>query len=399
MNAAATSLQHEDSEPGASMRRRLAGFVATLHGAGFAIGHAETADAARVIASPAADRAEGLCAALRALFCSRQTELARFDELFAAFWRGRGMRQATRIAAHGGQEKAPRRFEPGPSAADSDAGLPERSLAEGPRDGAADGRGRRGGASAHEALSAKDLRKLGGAQEMAAAIILAERLARRMRARLTRRERVRARGRRIDLRATIRRNIGHGGEPFDLAFRRRKSKPLRLVVLLDASGSMELYTGFFVRFVHAIALSFKESEAFLFHTRLAHVSSALRERDPARALDRLALMAQGVGGGTKIGESLATFNRWHARRVINSRACVMILSDGYDTGEPALLESSMRALRKRCRRIVWLNPLIGWEGYEPSARGMQAALPHVDLFAAAHNIDSLAALEPYLARI
>jgi uncharacterized protein with von Willebrand factor type A (vWA) domain len=333
------------------------------------------------------------------LFCSRQTELARFDELFAAFWRGRGIRKATRIAAHGGQAKAPRRFEAAPGAPDSDAGLPERSLAEGPQGGATDGRGRRGGASAHDALSAKDLRKLDGAQEMAAAIALAERLARRMRARLTRRERVRARGRRIDLRATIRRNIGHGGEPFDLAFRRRKSKPLRLVVLLDASGSMELYTGFFVRFMHAIALSFKQSEAFLFHTRLAHVSSALRERNPARALDRLALMAQGIGGGTKIGESLATFNRWHARRTIHSRTCVMILSDGYDTGEPTLLESSMRALRKRCRRIVWLNPLIGWEGYEPSARGMQAALPHVDLFAAAHNIDSLAALEPYLARI
>jgi uncharacterized protein with von Willebrand factor type A (vWA) domain len=399
MNAATAPAKRDDSEPGASMRRRLAGFVATLRGAGFAIGHAETADAARVIASPAADRPDSLCAALRALFCSRQTELARFDELFAAFWRGRGIRQVMRIAAHGGQTKAPRRFEAGPGAANPTAGLPERSLAEGPEDGATDGRGRRGGASAHDALSAKDLRKLGGAQEMAAAIALAERLARRMRARLTRRERVRARGRRIDLRATIRRNIGHGGEPFELAFRRRKSKPLRLVVLLDASGSMELYTGFFVRFMHAVALSFKQSEAFLFHTRLAHVSSALRERDPARALDRLALMAEGIGGGTKIGESLATFNRWHARRTIHSRTCVMILSDGYDTGEPALLESSMRALRKRCRRIVWLNPLIGWEGYAPSARGMQAALPHVDLFAAAHNIDSLAALEPYLARI
>src|SRR3984957_9825103 len=98
MNAAATSLQHENSEPGASMRRRLAGFVATLRGAGFAIGHAETADAARVIASPAADRPHGLCIALRALFCSRQTELARFDELFAAFWRGRGVRHAERLA-------------------------------------------------------------------------------------------------------------------------------------------------------------------------------------------------------------------------------------------------------------------------------------------------------------
>jgi uncharacterized protein with von Willebrand factor type A (vWA) domain len=399
MNTAAAPVKREDSEPGASMRRRLAGFVATLRGAGFAIGHAETADGARVIASPSADRPESLRAALRALFCSRQTELARFDELFAAFWRGRGMRQATRIAAHGEQARAPRRFEAGPGAANSQAGLPERSLVEGPEDGETDGRGRKGGASAHDALSVKDLRKLGGAEEMAAAIAIAERLARRMRARRTRRERVRAPGRRIDLRATIRRNIGHGGEPFDLAYRRRKSKPLRLVVLLDASGSMELYTGFFVRFMHAVALSFKQSEAFLFHTRLAHVSSALRERDPARALDRLALMAQGIGGGTKIGESLATFNRWHARRTIHTRTCVMILSDGYDTGEPALLDSSMRALRKRCRRIVWLNPLIGWEGYAPSARGMQVALPHVDLFAAAHNIDSLAALEPYLARI
>jgi uncharacterized protein with von Willebrand factor type A (vWA) domain len=399
MNAAAVHLQHEGSEPGASMRRRLAGFIATLRGAGFAIGHAESADATRVIASPESDRPGSLCAALRALFCSRQTELARFDELFAAFWRGQGARQATRIAAHGGLANAPRRFEAGPGAPNSKAGLPEITLAEGPEGGATDGRGRRGGASAHDALSAKDLRKLGGAQEMAAAVALAERLARRMRARLTRRERVRARGRQIDLRATIRRNLGHGGEPFDLAFRRRKSKPLRLVVLLDASGSMELYTAFFVRFMHAVALSFKHSEAFLFHTRLAHVSSALRERNPARALDRLALMAQGVGGGTKIGESLATFNRWHARRAIHSRTCVMILSDGYDTGEPSLLESSMRALHKRCRRIVWLNPLIGWEGYEPSARGMQAALPYVDLFAAAHNIDSLAALEPYLARI
>jgi uncharacterized protein len=399
MNAAAAPLNRDDSEPGAAMRRRLAGFVATLRGAGFAIGHAETADAVRVIASSAADRPESLCTALRALFCSRQTDLARFDELFDAFWRGRGMRQAMRIAADGVQAKAPRRFEAGPGAANSEAGLPERSVVGGAEDGVMDGRGRRGGASAHDALSVKDLRKLGGAQEMAAAIALAERLARRMCARLTRRQRVRACGRRIDLRATIRRNIGHGGEPLDLAFRRRKSKPMRLVVLLDASGSMELYLGFFVRFMHAVALSFKQSEAFLFHTRLAHVSSALRERDPAHALDRLALMAQGMGGGTKIGESLSTFNRWHARRTIHSRTCVIILSDGYDTGEPALLESSMRSLRRRCRRIVWLNPLIGWKGYEPSARGMQAALPYVDLFAAAHSIESLAALEPYLARI
>ena len=145
--------------------------------------------------------------------------------------------------------------------------------------------------------------------------------------------------------------------------------------------------------------AFRESEAFVFHTHLAHVSASLRDRDVSRAVDKLSLMAQGIGGGTKIGESLATFNRWHARRVINSRTAVMIVSDGYDTGEPELLGEEMLRLHRRCRRIIWLNPLIGWRDYSPQARGMQAALPYIDLFAPAHNLESLAALEPYLARI
>jgi uncharacterized protein with von Willebrand factor type A (vWA) domain len=176
-------------------------------------------------------------------------------------------------------------------------------------------------------------------------------------------------------------------------------KPLRLVVLLDGSGSMEPYTAFFVRFLHGVVDAFREAEAFVFHTRLAHVSASLRDRDVARAVDRLSLMAQGIGGGTRIGECLATFNRWHAKRVITTRTAVMIVSDGYDTGAPERLADEMQRLRRRCRRIIWLNPLIGWRDYTPEARGMQAALPYVDLFAPAHNLESLAALEPYLARI
>jgi uncharacterized protein with von Willebrand factor type A (vWA) domain len=385
--------------PGPAMRRRLAGFVATLREAGFAAGQAEAQDAARLMTSPMAERPERLRAAMRTLFASRRAELARFDELFDAFWRGRGVKRAIRIDAEALAARSPRRFQHGPGAHGPPQAPSQIGGAIGPEGASTEGGGRRGGASAHEAMSRKDIAAFIGADERARAAEIAERFARAMRARLTRRERARRRGRRVDLRATIRLSVAHGGEPLDLKFRRRKIRPLRLVALLDASGSMEPYVSFFTRFLHALAQAFRESEAFLFHTRLAHVSSALRERNPARALDRLALMAAGVGGGTKIGECLAAFNRVHAKRVIHSRTCVMILSDGYDTGPPELLSSTMRDLRRRCKRIVWLNPLTGREGFEPSARGMRAALPYLDLFAPAHSLESLAALEPYLARI
>ena len=383
---------------GLGMRRRLAGFARTLRGVGFSVGRSETGDAARVIASLLADRPERLRTALKALFASNRSEYERFDELFDAFWRGRGVkRAASAVTMLGGANRA-RRFEAGPGGAGAD-GLPERAEAQTPGAPAAEGHGRERGASAQESLARKDFALLSAGPEREEALALAERLARAMRARVTRRERARRKGRRIDLRATLRRSVARGGEPIDLKFRRRKLKPLRIVALLDASGSMELYVPVFTRFLHATSQAFAEAEAYLFHTRLAHVSSALSERNPQRALDRLSLMAQGVGGGTRIGDCLADFNRAHAKRVIHSRTCVMIFSDGYDTGEPEKLAAEMRALKRRCRRIVWLNPLTGREGFAPVARGMRAALPFVDLFAPAHDLESLARLERYLARL
>jgi uncharacterized protein len=371
--------------------RRLAGFAETLRGAGFAVGRSETLDAARLLASPAADRPERFRAALRALFASNPDEFKRFDEVFDAFWGGRA--KTARLQASGAHAHAKIRA-PGAGGA-GEAGLPD-AAGMGTADAASPGRER--GASAHEAVGARDFAKLGEA-ERAQALALAERLARAMCARLKRRTQTRARGRRLDLRRTIRRSIARGGEPFDLRFRKAKRKPLKLVALLDASGSMELYVSLFTRFLHAVAQTFRESDAYLFHTRLAHVSSALAERHPQRALDRLSLMAAGVGGGTKIGDCLAEFDRLHARRAITSRTCVMIFSDGYDTGEPAALAAAMRSLRRRCKRIVWLDPLTGRDGFAPVARGLKAALPFVDLFAPAHDLASLAALEPYLARV
>ena len=162
-----------------------------------------------------------------------------------------------------------------------------------------EGKARREGASRAELLAATDLRHIVDPDEIAATHALAARLARTMRARIVRRTRARRSGPRLDLRRTIHRSISHGGTPIDLVCRRRKEKPLRLVVLLDASGSMSLYTAFFVRFLHGVVDAFREAEAFVFHTRLAHVSASLRDRDVERAVDRLSLMAQGVGGGTQ----------------------------------------------------------------------------------------------------
>ena len=392
------AVAQNDDTIGPATRRRLAAFAHTLRDNGFKVGLAETRDALSVLASSAAARPSSFKPALRALFCATHSDWEKFDEIFEAFWRARDMRSRQTLSGVPAENRAPPRRIAEADAAQAPSGLPDH-VERGADGDVAGGRGRREGASLAENIATTDLRHIVDPADIARTHELAARLARTMRTRLLRREQVRKRGRRLDLRRTIHRNISHGGTLIDLAWRKRKEKPLRLVMLLDASGSMSLYTAFFVRFLHGVVDAFREAEAFVFHTRLAHVSASLRDRDVTRAVEKLALMAQGIGGGTRIGESLATFNRWHARRVINSRTAVMIVSDGYDTGEPERLGAEMRRLRRHCRRIIWLNPLIGWRDYSPQARGMQAALPYVDLFAPAHNLESLAALEPYLARI
>ena len=397
-----TAAPREPSEGvGTGTRRQLAGFSRTLRDNGFRVGLAETRDALSILSSPVAVRPSALKPALRALFCATRSDWERFDEIFDAYWKGRGMRRVRTLSGTPTESRISLRRLAEAGKQQESTGLPDHAERRGGSGGdhPAAGRHRREGASRAESLETADLRHIVDPVDVARVHALAARLARTMRARLVRREQVRKRGRRIDLRRTIHRNVSHGGTPVDLAWRRRKIKPLRLVVLLDASGSMSLYTAFFVRFLHGVVDAFQEAEAFVFHTRLAHVSASLRDRDVARAVDRLSLMAQGIGGGTRIGESLATFNRWHVRRTVNSRTAIMIVSDGYDTGEAAQLATEMRRLRRHCRRIIWLNPLIGWRDYSPQARGMQAALPYIDLFAPAHNLESLAALEPYLARI
>jgi uncharacterized protein with von Willebrand factor type A (vWA) domain len=380
---------------------KLAAFLKTLRDNAFIVGLHEGRDAAALMAAGYAEKPALLRSAFKHLFSARKSDWEKFDGLFDAFWlrkrvKSRSLTVGSTKAANspslkglqdsqserGGSETATDQI---PSADDA----PE----------ARSGEGRMEGASRADNLAEIDFRNMADPEQIAEAHAVAARLAKTMRTRLTRRDLARWRGYRLDLRRTIHSNISHGGVPISLVKRQRKEKPLRLVMLLDASGSMSMYTAVFLRFIHGVLDEFREAEAFLFHTRLAYVSDAMKEKDASRALDRLSIMAQGAGGGTKIGESLQTFNRWHAARVLHSRSCVMIVSDGYETGDAALLGREMAALAKRCRRIVWLNPMLAWQGYAPVAAGIKAALPHVDLYAPANTLKSLTELEPYLAKL
>ncbi|OYZ96132.1 MAG: carbon monoxide dehydrogenase [Rhizobiales bacterium 17-65-6] len=401
MPAPAPSFRSEPDPAGAAVRARLAGFVRALRDNGFATGLAESADALRVLAAPGLADKTRLRAALRALFASRRSDWEKFDALFDAFWFEKHLRASVRMAD---QRRTPTALplRPGADAPEAGGTGPVSRVDRVPGSDAGadeDAEQRRAGASHAERLETTDFRHIADPQELERAYALAQRLAKAMRARLTRRARAARTGARLDLRRTLHRSVARGGVPVELVHRRRRPKPLKLVILLDASGSMSPYVAVFVRFIHGALDSFRQAAAFVFHTRLIDVTDAVKEKDPQRAMDRLGLMAQGVGGGTRIGESLATFNRWHAARTLHSRTAVLIVSDGYDTGEPALLAREMAALHRRCRRIVWLNPMIGWRDYAPEAAGMKAALPFVDLFAPAHNLESLEALEPYLARL
>ncbi|SHG68803.1 vWA domain-containing protein [Bradyrhizobium erythrophlei] len=381
---------------------KLAAFLRTLRDSGFAVGPREGQDAASLMAAGYVGKPGLLRSAFKHLFSARKSDWDRFDGLFDAFWLGKRARSRSRTIGSTRTANSPslkslqdRKSEPAGGAAATDQ-IPSDGN-DAPEDRG--GEGRMEGASRAQNLSEVDFRKMADPDQIEEAHEVAARLAKTMRTRLTRRDLARRRGYRLDLRRTIHSNISHGGVPISLVKRQHKPKPLRLVMLLDASGSMSMYTGVFLRFIHGMLDEFREAEAFLFHTRLAYVSDAMKEKDAGRALDRLSIMAQGAGGGTKIGESLQTFNRWHAARVLHSRSCVMIVSDGYETGDAALLGREMAALARRCRRIVWLNPMMAWEGYAPEAAGIKAALPYVDLYAPANTLKSLTELEPYLAKL
>ena len=359
---------------------RLAGFPGFLRANGFAVGGGDTVQVLDTAQRVGVLDPQLLRWSLQALLCGRCDEWRRFDNLFDAWflppnqWKKAEIRAVDGGHLSGGDPNA--RGDQNGAVDDDDEARP-RHLA-----------------SREETLSSADFRALTEREHALDIEALMRRFARRLKRLQLRREARARHGRRLDLQATIRRSVSSGGTPFHLVWKNHRRVRPRLVLLLDVSRSMALYSFFYLRLARAISSELADVHSFIFHTRVTGVSEALRDPDPWRAQERLHLIAQGWAGGTRIGESIAQFNREHAPRLVHSRTAVLILSDGYDTGEPQVLSDALAALRKRARRIVWLNPLCNRPGYAPISQGMVAAMPHLDLLAPGADLNSIAAVLP-----
>jgi uncharacterized protein len=376
------------------LTRAMLAFGGVLRASGLPVTTAELMDAVRALeVVDLMDRAE-VYLALRTVLVSRTEEQPAFDRCFESFWRfraedGQGLDGLVSMTQptlpedeHGGN--------PPEAAQEKQAQIALDDWDEG--EGSDDEPLEVPGLSNHEVLMEQDFSTFPAEHldEVARlTVLIAKRLARRV----SRRRKPTRRGGIVDLRRSMRANLMKG-EIIELRRRARRRRKVRLVLLCDVSGSMDLYSRFLLQFLYALQNVFGRVETFTFATRLTRVSELLRGPSYKRALRRLTEVRD-WSGGTRIGEAIRDFNQeWG--RLVDRRTIVLILSDGWDTGEPDLLAQEMLTLKRRAGRVLWLNPLLGNPSYEPLTRGMAAALPLVDHFAAAHNLSSLRELATHL---
>jgi uncharacterized protein len=245
--------------------------------------------------------------------------------------------------------------------------------------------------SSREVLRKKDFAQF-TPQEIAEARRIIGNMTWRLGTRETRRKEKAPHGDFIDYRRTMRGSMRHGGVPIELQRRRRKERMRPLVLICDISGSMDRYSRLLLQFVHALEHGLDNVEVFVFSTRLTRITRELRRRNVDAAIEHVVKSVDDWSGGTRIGEAIKTFNYEWSRRVLRSGATVVMISDGWDRGDPKLLATEMARLQRSCRRLIWLNPLLGAPGYQPLTQGIRAALPYVDAFLPVHNLQSLEAL-------
>jgi len=374
------------SQSQAKMTELIISFCRFARTEGISAGIKETVDALEVARLIGIKDREVLKTGLRAVLCSSKEEWDRFDELFWLFWR-----EVDRSAK---QHPAVRREQSKEQRQSSAVSL----LGTGNTGKEAEDAGKFVlGGSKTDRLKKSDFSQV-SQDDLADLEKIAAQLLKQMSLRVSRRLKMMTAGRQIDLRRTIRRNLHRGGELIDLSFKNRRRQQSRLVIVLDISGSMNPYSLFLLRFAYALQKHFRRVNTFLFSTRLSEITTLLRTRDLRQALRALAQESAGWSGGTQIGESLHEFNFLHARRLLTRDTIFMILSDGWDTGEPEALAAELAVIKARVRKLIWLNPLLGMPDYQPVTRGMSVALPHIDVFAPAHDLESLLELERHLGR-
>jgi uncharacterized protein len=376
------------------LMRAMLVFGAMLRASGLPVTTSALMDGVRALeAVDLMDRGE-VYLTLRTVLMSRIEEQPAFDRCFEAFWRfhaeeGQGLDGLVAAVKPQVQED-----DPAPAAVEAAREKqPQVALDDWDQGEAADDEPLEvPSLSDREALMDQDFSTF-PAEQLDEVARLTVQIARRLARRVSRRRKPTRRGGVIDLRRSMRANLMKG-EIIELRRRARRRRKVRLVLLCDVSGSMDLYSRFLLQFLYALQNVFGRVETFTFATRLTRVTDLLRGPSYKGALRRLAEVRD-WSGGTRIGESIREFNQTWGR-LVDRRTIVLLLSDGWDTGEPDVLAQEMLTLKRRAARVIWLNPLLGNPSYEPLTRGMAAALPLVDHFAAAHNLASLRDLAAHL---
>ncbi len=363
-------------------------FVRVLRAAGLPVGTAHTLAAQEAAVAVGVSAREDFRAALGAVLVSRYEHLPVFEQAFDLFWQDpRLLQRVLASFAPAGEVAGERDPEQEISARIAQAMLPAPSLPERTAAGGSD-REPVSTFSPREVLQHKDFETM-TADELSAVKTMLGALRLPLPELPTRRTAAAARGQRVDLRATLRRAIGAAGALSPLRWRRRQRRTPPLVVLCDISGSMDRYARMLLHFLHAITGDHDRVHVLLFGTRLTNITRHLRHRDVDVALARVRSAVPDWAGGTRIGACLDAFNRRWSRRLLGQNAVVLLISDGLDAEAGQGLDLQMERLHKSCRRLVWLNPLLRYDGFEPRPAGIRAMLPHVDDFLPVHNLDSL----------
>ena len=377
---------------------RIAGFIAHLRENGLRLGVAEADIAMAALAEVDAIRPDDSRRALRAVCTGCKEEAERFDDLFDSYWMDMGRVKQKVIPTPSNTTSDD--VHSSRDAKGEDSGASGSATTPDSEDGAADSDGTgKLIATEQRNLNRRDLRDLVRAEEIAKAEDVARRIGAALRDKRSRRRIAARKGDRLHFRKTIRQSLATGGEPLRLFRKKRPDRTRKIVALCDVSGSMSVYAQIFLAFLAGLLRTDTAADAYLFHTRLVRITEALRDKDSMRAIGRMSLMADGFGGGSKIGPSLMRFADTYAKRFVDGRSVVLILSDGYDTEPPEVIAEALTKLRKRGCKVIWLNPLKGWADYAPVADSMAAALPYLDAFKPANTLSDLAALEQELASL